>query len=125
MQSLICTQSFWKKIYSRLRATIPSFGFIIIIFHGVVGCAGPGNGNKVGELRQTAELGNPDAQYKLGRYYDSGRRTWPNHHEAVKWFRRSAEQGFTAAQYQLGVCYFEGKGVEMEAISHVATHGGY
>ncbi|MCL2829887.1 MAG: DUF4124 domain-containing protein [Betaproteobacteria bacterium] len=62
-------------------------------------------------LKHSAEKGDPEAQYKLGQMYASGRGAAQNDDEAVKWYRESAEQGNAAGQYGLGGMYLKGRGV--------------
>ena len=42
-----------------------------------------------------------DAQYKLGKMYESGRGVQQNYKEAVKWYRKASQQGNTDAEYKL------------------------
>ena len=63
-------------------------------------------------FRKSAEQGNLDAQYQLGRMYDSGLGVSINKKEAFKWYSLSAEQGSIDAQYNLGLAYRLGIGVE-------------
>lgn len=73
------------------------------------------------EITEKAEQGYPEAQFKLGQYYDT------DFHEpekkvdrvkAFKWYLKSAEQGYTAAQVVVGVFYsgesFADAGVEQD-----------
>ena len=53
--------------------------------------------------RLSAEQGNADGQYELGRMYFQGQGVPQDYKEAVKWYRLSAEQGFANAQHNLGV----------------------
>ncbi|WP_400146315.1 tetratricopeptide repeat protein [Candidatus Methanarcanum hacksteinii] len=52
------------------------------------------------------------AQYNLGRIYESGYGVKTSHEEAVKWYRLAANQGHACAQYRLGTMYEYGRGVE-------------
>ena len=63
------------------------------------------------EFRISAEKGNPEAQFSLGRMYNKGEGVRRSHREAAKWFRRAAERGHPAAQLHLGVLYATGDGV--------------
>ena len=70
-------------------------------------------------IREAAEQGDAEAQYKLGIAYSHGQGIPENPVEAVKWFRRAAEQGHEKAQFSLGFRYNFGQGVdknEVEAI---------
>ena len=66
-----------------------------------------------------AELGDAQAQYKLGAIFFVGSLgVAKDEVEAVKWFRKAAEQNLADAQLNLGVCYANGQGVakdELEA----------
>ena len=62
-------------------------------------------------LKQSAELGNVEAQNTLAEHYYTGVGVVKNPAEAVKWWRKAADQGHAQAQYNLGVCYNTGVGV--------------
>lgn len=62
--------------------------------------------------KKAAELGNAEAQFKLGDYYLVGVVVEQNDEEAVKWCRKAAEQGYAPAEYALGYVYDEGVSVE-------------
>jgi TPR repeat protein len=68
------------------------------------------------ELRKAAELGHPEAQYRLGLAYELGRGTTKNSAEAVKWYQAAAEQTQPDAQYRLGRMYDKGQGVEKDKL---------
>ena len=63
------------------------------------------------EFRVSAEKGDPEAQFSLGRMYNQGEGVRRSHREAAKWFRRAADRGHPAAQLHLGVLYATGNGV--------------
>jgi hypothetical protein len=65
-------------------------------------------------LKQSAELGNPEAQYNLGYCYQSGIEVEKNQKIAIEWYRKSANQGFNDALYQLMMAYGNGDGVEQD-----------
>ncbi len=66
-------------------------------------------------LKKSADLGDSDAQIKLGRCYFEGRKgVEQSYIEALRWFRKAAEQGNAEAQIMLGCCYENGKGVEKD-----------
>jgi len=68
---------------------------------------------------QSADTGNPFAQYCRALCYLEGIGVDKDETEAVKWLRKAAEQGNAPAQYHLGVCYSKGDGVpedETEAV---------
>jgi uncharacterized protein len=63
-------------------------------------------------LRNRAEHGDIDAQFRLGyRLAFSRVRTLRKPSEAIKWWRKAALQEHTRAQYFLGVSYDRGSGV--------------
>jgi len=66
--------------------------------------------------RKAAEIGNPNAQYKLGRMYQGfGGKGFPTDiAEAFKWYRKAAEQGYVDAQVWLGSMYYDGIGVPQD-----------
>lgn len=78
----------------------------------------PHNSNNmydIKNLKQASELGDSDAQIKLGRCYFEGRKgVEQSYIEALRWFRKAAEQGNAEAQIMLGCCYENGKGVEKD-----------
>jgi TPR repeat protein len=65
-------------------------------------------------FRESAELGNPTAQYYLGRSYydftDYPSVVRPDHPLAVSWWLKSAAQGTIEAMEALGFCYSSGYG---------------
>lgn len=65
-------------------------------------------------LKQSAELGNSEAQYNLGYCYQSGIEVEKNQKIAIDWFQKSAHQGFNDAFYQLMMAYGNGDGVEQD-----------
>ena len=66
--------------------------------------------------QKAAEIGNPNAQYKLGRMYqgygDEGVPT--DIKEAFKWYHIAAKQGLADAQDYLGLMYYNGIGVPQD-----------
>ncbi len=65
-------------------------------------------------LKQSAELGNSEAQYNIGYCYLAGVGVERNHKKAIEWFLKSAEQGFNDALYQMMMAYGNGEGVEKD-----------
>ena len=73
-------------------------------------------------IRKAAELGDSEAQYKLGLMYLDGQGVKKDETEAVRWLRKAAEQGQPDAQLRLGWMYKKGQGVvkdETEAVKWV------
>ena len=62
------------------------------------------------ELRQKADQGDRDAQYKLGRLYDKGKEVPEDEVKAVYWYSKSGRQGHKKALYELGHQCFFGSG---------------
>jgi TPR repeat protein len=69
---------------------------------------GPG---EVLTLRQQAEQGDVEAQYRLGMMAHTGEAVPQNEAEAVQWLQRAAIQGHPEAQRLLGRLYLAGQGV--------------
>ena len=66
-------------------------------------------------VREMAESGNAEAQFKLGAMYLFGYEgAQKNSNEGVKWLRKAAEQGVAEAQYDLGTIYLSGDGVPID-----------
>ena len=61
-------------------------------------------------IELSANQGNAEAQYDLGRMYALGGVIRQDYAEAFKWFKLSAEQGNAEAQHILGVMYVNGEG---------------
>jgi TPR repeat protein len=66
---------------------------------------------------QAATLGSPDAQTRLGQFWQAGLSGQVDVKEAVRWFRKAAMQGSAEAQFLLGHAYAEGDGVEKEIVA--------
>lgn len=60
---------------------------------------------------RAAEAGNAQAQFELGKMYNSGRGQRRDVQEAVRWFREAAKQGHVKAFFHLGVMLEKGRGV--------------
>lgn len=63
--------------------------------------------------QESAEQGDPEAQFTLGQHYSSGfgELLQKDLKEAFHWYKKSADQGFVHAQCRLAFCYLCGKGV--------------
>ena len=66
---------------------------------------------------KSAEKGNAEAQYRLGRLYDRGEGTEENPVLALEWYTKAAEQGVEEAQTNLGALYDLGRGTEENDIA--------
>ena len=60
---------------------------------------------------RAALLGQPQAQFQLGRLYSKGTGVEENVQEAYKWYNKSANAGYAPAQHNVAVYLMEGKGV--------------
>lgn len=70
------------------------------------------NTEDISHLQAQAEAGDPAAQLKLARAYESGIGVRQNDQLAAKWLRMAAEQGNAESQDSLGAKYLIGRGVE-------------
>ena len=68
-------------------------------------------------LRRAGELGDVQAQVRLGAYY--AQESAQDRREALEWYRRAAEQGSPEAQYAVGRMLVEGQGVPPDAVEAV------
>ena len=73
-----------------------------------------GESPRIRKLREAANRGNAEAQYKLGVACEYGKGTAKDLSEAVSWFRKAAEQGFADGQAALGTAYHFGNGVKAD-----------
>lgn|SRR5574340_365707 len=81
-------------------------------------------------LTKSAENGDAEAQFALGKALETGLGVSRNVEEAAQWYRRAAEQGHAAAQFHLGAMHGRGEGVERNYPEAVrlykkAAEGGY
>ncbi|MBO5972417.1 MAG: SEL1-like repeat protein [Alistipes sp.] len=61
---------------------------------------------------KAAELGNAEAQYKVGWRYFHSQGVAKDNYEAFKWFKKSADQGYVDAIYKVGEAYMYSQGVQ-------------
>lgn len=59
-------------------------------------------------LQREANAGNAEAQYQLGRMYDTGDKLERDRQKAVAWFTAAANQGHAESQYRLAISYLYG-----------------
>ena len=71
---------------------------------------------ELGRIQRAAEQGDAEAQFTLGRLYETGEGVPRDDAEAVKWFQQAAEQGHTDAQDSLGRMYRFGLGVAKDDV---------
>jgi TPR repeat protein len=62
----------------------------------------------------TAEAGNSQARYLLGRMYEEGDGVTKDSATAVKWYRLAAESGHATSQRRLAGAYYKGLGVQKD-----------
>lgn len=67
----------------------------------------------------SAEKGDAEAQYVMGRSYAKGDRIAQNFAKAIEWYRKAAEQGNPKAQSNLGAHLLEGTGIKADAAEAV------
>ena len=78
------------------------------------GCK-PNLGEAARWLRQAAQRGMSQAQWRLGDHLLRGEGGFGvSPAEAVQWLAKSAEQGYDAAQFSLGWCYEHGLGTQID-----------
>lgn len=65
--------------------------------------------------RRAADQGHADAQFNLGRCYETGIGAKKSLTDAVMWYRMAAGKGNAASQNNLGLCYRYGNGVVKSA----------
>jgi len=65
---------------------------------------------------KAAQMGDLEAQYKLGAAYSFGNGLPKNDVVSVEWLSRAANQGQSEAQFELGLHYMNGEGVESSEI---------
>lgn len=72
----------------------------------------------IGDIKTLAELGDKEAEYRLGLIYYTGEETDVDYNTAFYWFRRSALQGYALAQWQLSRMFYRGKGTAADVGKH-------
>ena len=63
---------------------------------------------------KAAELGNAEAQWRIGDYYYAGLEVDKDYNKAFIWYKKSADQGYAKAQCKIGDCYFFSQGVDKD-----------
>src|SRR5438105_4233588 len=79
----------------------------------------PLSGPNMSKLLRNATAGDAEAQFLLGRAYETGNGAPQDYSEAGQWYLRAANRGRPEAENNLGSLYREGKGVpasDVEAI---------
>jgi len=59
-------------------------------------------------LQREANAGNAEAQYQLGRMYDTGDKLERDRQKGIAWFTAAANQGHAESQYRLAIAYLYG-----------------
>ncbi|MEM9591409.1 MAG: tetratricopeptide repeat protein [Pseudomonadota bacterium] len=67
-------------------------------------------------IQPSAEAGDPESQFMIGRIHQYGQGVPKDYAEAVKWYKPSAEAGLSYAQNNLGVMYKNGWGVKQDNV---------
>ena len=80
----------------------------------VMSACGWDSSPNIDALRTKAELGDADAQARLGLIYQRGLDVPQDYQEAARLYRAAAEQGHLMAQYSLGGMYYTGQGVPQD-----------
>lgn len=62
--------------------------------------------------KQSADLGNTEAQLETGRNYYYGWGIEENYEKAFQYFKKAADNGNLDSMNMLGICYHDGKGVK-------------
>jgi TPR repeat protein len=72
--------------------------------------------------RPQADMGNPEAQDRVGLSYLSGKGVAENDAEAARWFRMAALKGLADAEFNLAECYATGRGVAQDSTAASALY---
>ena len=75
------------------------------------------------QLLAAAELGEVDAQFRIGVGYATGEGGPGDFAEAARWWRKAAEQGDALAQRCLASCYAYGWGVAKDEVQAERWYG--
>src|SRR5690606_31754991 len=63
-------------------------------------------------IAQSANTGNPEAMYMLGRMYQYGQGVNKDYKKSIQWYQKAADKGNAMAQLSLGFMYDRGIGVD-------------
>lgn len=78
--------------------------------------------NAVRWLKQAAEGGVADAQFKLGYYFTAGLGVAKDMTQAAKWYGEAAKRDHAEAQYNFAVCLEKGLGVPKDLAAAFQWH---
>ena len=81
---------------------------VIIMLSCIMSICGFAQNSNEQDLLKEANLGNSEAQYKMGKCLDDKK----EYTQAFEWYSKAAAQGLAQAEYSVGVCYDLGTGVE-------------
>ncbi len=85
----------------------------------IVGRVVPQNYAKAASLyRQSADMGDREAQLELGFLYFTGRGVEQDYEKAFKWFEMAALNNDSLAQYNLGIMWYTGNGTKESDMEH-------
>lgn len=73
----------------------------------------------VASILKAAELGDADAESKLGMMYHNGSGVRQDDVQAAYWWRKAAEQGNARGQNDLGMSYRDGRGVPRDDVQAI------
>ncbi len=76
------------------------------------------NENSMGQIQQSAQNGDAQAQHLLGLMYFQGRGIEQNYTEAEKWWLKAAKKGIAESQYSLGLLYTGWRDTPMSFTNH-------
>lgn len=65
-------------------------------------------------VKKAATMGNPEAQYNYGVFYQEGIEVPQDDKSANQWFLKSAEQGWKDAQFKIAYSYGTGRGLPQD-----------
>ena len=68
------------------------------------------------QLKESAEQGDPLAQFDLGNFYATGEHVGQDFEQAVPWWERAAQSGVHQAQYNLGISYIKDEDIEVNLV---------
>lgn len=71
---------------------------------------------------EAAEVGNVDAQYRLGTLYARGLGVQQDLKDASYWYKQAAWSGNTGARAELAQLYLTGEGVELDKVKALALY---
>jgi hypothetical protein len=121
-----------KTFVDPLASTVVFFSLVLL--SASVSAAEPADPNfshsvylqPYAKLRQSAERGDPEAQFDLGYlYYMAGKDPaivgMPQSYKlAAEWYVKAARQGHSRAQYNMAVLHLQGEGVERDPVEAYA-----